>query len=90
MKVWIDGTTVDGSQASISVLDHGLLYGDGIFEGIRALGGYVLDLELHSNAWYDRRAESECSSVSGSSSCQRSCSTRCLRRETPTGKRAWW
>ena len=47
MKVWIDGTTVDGSQASISVLDHGLLYGDGIFEGIRALGGYVLDLELH-------------------------------------------
>ena len=35
MKVWLNGTIVDGQDAKISVLDHGLLYGDGIFEGIR-------------------------------------------------------
>ena len=35
MKVWIDGHVVEASEARIPVTDHGLLYGDGVFEGIR-------------------------------------------------------
>ena len=39
--VWLDGEFVPKSAAKISVFDHGLLYGDGCFEGIRAYGGGV-------------------------------------------------
>ncbi len=44
---WMNGAIVDEEDAKVSVLDHGLLYGDGIFEGIRVLDGRVVDLELH-------------------------------------------
>jgi branched-chain amino acid aminotransferase len=47
MKVWIDGRVVDGSEARVSVSDHGLLYGDGVFEGIRIYGRRVFRLEDH-------------------------------------------
>lgn len=47
MKVWIDGEIVDGAEARIPVTDHGLLYGDGIFEGIRVYGGRVFRLDAH-------------------------------------------
>lgn len=47
MKVWIDGTIVEGSEAKISVLDHGLLYGDGVFEGMRVLNRRVFRLNDH-------------------------------------------
>jgi len=47
MKVWIDGSIVDGAEARVPVTDHGLLYGDGLFEGIRIYGGRVFRLELH-------------------------------------------
>ncbi|MFP8882199.1 MAG: branched-chain-amino-acid transaminase [Myxococcota bacterium] len=47
MRVWIDGRVVDGAQATIPVTDHGLLYGDGIFEGIRVYGRRVFRLEAH-------------------------------------------
>ena len=47
MKIWIDGAVVDAAQAKISVLDHGLLYGDGIFEGIRITAGRVFRLDAH-------------------------------------------
>jgi len=47
MKVWIDGQVVDGSEARIPVTDHGLLYGDGVFEGIRLAGGRVFRLDSH-------------------------------------------
>jgi len=47
MKVWMDGRVVDGSEARIPVLDHGLLYGDGVFEGIRVYGRRVFRLEAH-------------------------------------------
>lgn len=47
MKVWIDGAVVDGANARIPVNDHGLLYGDGLFEGIRIYGGRVFRLDLH-------------------------------------------
>jgi branched-chain amino acid aminotransferase len=47
MKVWIDGAIVPVEEARVSVLDHGLLYGDGVFEGIRAYGRAVFRLDDH-------------------------------------------
>jgi branched-chain amino acid aminotransferase len=47
MKVYIDGKFYDEKNAKISVFDHGLLYGDGVFEGIRAYNGRVFKLTEH-------------------------------------------
>ena len=47
MKVYIDGKFLDEKHAKISVFDHGLLYGDGVFEGIRAYNGRVFKLKEH-------------------------------------------
>jgi branched-chain amino acid aminotransferase len=47
MKIYIDGKYLDEKNAKISVFDHGLLYGDGIFEGIRAYNGRVFKLKEH-------------------------------------------
>jgi branched-chain amino acid aminotransferase len=47
MKVYINGKFRDEADATISVFDHGLLYGDGIFEGIRAYNGRVFKLKEH-------------------------------------------
>lgn len=47
MKVWIDGELMDGAHARIPIIDHGLLYGDGIFEGMRATGGRIFKLDAH-------------------------------------------
>src|SRR6266403_2902142 len=50
--VWIDGTWHDRGSAVVSVWDHGLLYGDGVFEGIRAYGGRVFRLDAHLDRLY--------------------------------------
>jgi len=47
MKIWLDGTIQDPEHARIPVLDHGLLYGDGIFEGIRIARGRVFRLDTY-------------------------------------------
>jgi branched-chain amino acid aminotransferase len=47
MKVFIDGKYCDEQDAKVSVFDHGLLYGDGVFEGIRAYNGRVFKLREH-------------------------------------------
>jgi branched-chain amino acid aminotransferase len=47
MKIYIDGRFYDEKNAKVSVFDHGLLYGDGIFEGIRAYNGRVFRLKEH-------------------------------------------
>ncbi len=47
MKIFIDGKFYEEKNAKISVFDHGLLYGDGIFEGIRAYNGRVFRLKEH-------------------------------------------
>ena len=47
MKIFIDGKYFDEKTAKISVFDHGLLYGDGVFEGIRAYNGRVFKLREH-------------------------------------------
>lgn len=52
MKIYLDGKLVDEGQAKVSVFDHGLLYGDGVFEGIRAYGGRVFKLAEHIERLY--------------------------------------
>ncbi len=47
MKVWLDGHLVDKQHATVPVYDHGLLYGDGVFEGIRVYNGRVFKLKSH-------------------------------------------
>ena len=47
MKVWLNGHIVDGQDAVVPVTDHGLLYGDGIFEGLRVYARRVFRLEDH-------------------------------------------
>jgi len=47
LLVWLDGKLVPRSQAVVSVYDHGLLYGDGVFEGIRAYGGRIFKMASH-------------------------------------------
>ncbi|HKK51453.1 MAG TPA: branched-chain amino acid aminotransferase, partial [Myxococcota bacterium] len=44
---WIDGEIVPAREARISVLDHGFLFGDGVFEGIRRTSGGIFRLEDH-------------------------------------------
>src|SRR5687768_4191908 len=53
LKVWIDGKLVDKDDAKISVYDHGLLYGDGVFEGIRVYAGKIFRAEAHLTRLYD-------------------------------------
>src|SRR4051794_38361102 len=52
-KFYISGKLYDKSDAKISVFDHGLLYGDGVFEGIRAYSGRVFRLEQHVDRLYE-------------------------------------
>lgn len=51
--IYIDGQLLPASQARVSVFDHGLLYGDGIFEGIRFYNGRIFRLEQHIRRLYD-------------------------------------
>jgi branched-chain amino acid aminotransferase len=53
MKISIDGRLVPERQASVSVFDHGLLYGDGVFEGIRIYNGRVFKLQEHLDRLYE-------------------------------------
>src|SRR4051812_19158081 len=52
MKVFIDGKFCNERDAKVSVFDHGLLYGDGVFEGIRAYNGRVFRLKEHIDRLY--------------------------------------
>lgn len=53
MQVYIDGRLVPREQATISVFDHGFLYGDGVFEGIRVYDGTIFRLEAHLQRLYE-------------------------------------
>ncbi|RKY38044.1 MAG: branched-chain-amino-acid transaminase [Candidatus Omnitrophota bacterium] len=52
MKVYLNGELVDKESALISVFDHGYLYGDGVFEGIRAYNGIIFKLREHLDRLY--------------------------------------
>ena len=51
--IWIDGEWHDKNSGKVSVFDHGLLYGDGVFEGIRAYNGKVFKLAEHLDRLYE-------------------------------------
>ena len=51
--IWIDGEWHDRMTARVSVFDHGLLYGDGVFEGIRVYAGKIFKLQAHLDRLYD-------------------------------------
>lgn len=53
MKVYIDGKLYDKENAKVSVFDHSFLYGDGVFEGIRAYAGKVFKFDEHIERLYD-------------------------------------
>jgi branched-chain amino acid aminotransferase len=52
-KIWLDGKLVDSEDAKITVFDHGLLYGDGVFEGIRVYSGRIFELNAHIKRLYE-------------------------------------
>ncbi|OFW58874.1 MAG: branched-chain-amino-acid transaminase [Actinobacteria bacterium RBG_16_64_13] len=52
MQIYIDGEFYSKEDAKVSVFDHGLLYGDGVFEGIRNYGGRVFELDPHIDRLY--------------------------------------
>ena len=57
LKVYISGQLYDKEDAKISVYDHGLLYGDGVFEGMRSYGGKVFRLTDHlDRLWNSAKA----------------------------------
>jgi len=53
LKIYIAGKFYDKADAKISVYDHGLLYGDGVFEGLRSYGGKVFQLQEHLRRLYE-------------------------------------
>ncbi len=53
LLVYINGEFVPESEAKVSIFDHGFLYGDGVFEGIRAYNGRVFKLKEHMDRMYD-------------------------------------
>ncbi|HUU96573.1 MAG TPA: branched-chain-amino-acid transaminase [Phycisphaerae bacterium] len=58
-KVYINGELIDKENARISVFDHGFLYGDGVFEGIRAYNGKVFKMKEHVDRLFDSAAAIE-------------------------------
>ena len=53
LQIYIDGKFYEKEQAKISVLDHGLLYGDGVFEGIRSYNKRIFKMKEHMNRLYE-------------------------------------
>jgi branched-chain amino acid aminotransferase len=53
LKIWIENGLVDQTDAKISVFDHGLLYGDGVFEGIRIYHGKIFECQAHLDRLYE-------------------------------------
>ena len=52
LKIYLNGQIVPQEEAKVSVFDHGLLYGDGVFEGIRAYNGKIFTLQEHLDRLY--------------------------------------
>jgi branched-chain amino acid aminotransferase len=53
LKIWMNTALVDEAEAKVSVFDHGLLYGDGVFEGIRIYSSRVFELDAHIKRLYE-------------------------------------
>ena len=59
MQVYVNGQFVSAANASVSVFDHGFLYGDGVFEGIRVYDGTIFRLP-HADDPHDARGNGRC------------------------------
>jgi len=57
MKVWLNGKLVDKADAKLTVFDHGILYGDGVFEGIRVYDGKAFQCEAHIERLFNSARE---------------------------------
>lgn len=53
LRIWLDDKLVDEVDAKVSVFDHGLLYGDGVFEGIRVYNSMIFEEEAHIDRLYE-------------------------------------
>jgi branched-chain amino acid aminotransferase len=53
LKIWLNDKLVDEADAKISVFDHGLFYGDGVFEGIRVYNGIIFEFDAHIKRLYE-------------------------------------
>jgi branched-chain amino acid aminotransferase len=53
LKIWLGDKLVDEQDAKVSVFDHGLLYGDGVFEGIRVYNKHIFELDAHIDRLYN-------------------------------------
>ena len=53
MKIWLNGRLVERDEARLTVFDHGTLYGDGVFEGIRVYGGKLFQCQAHVDRLFD-------------------------------------
>jgi len=53
LKIWLNGKLVDRKDAKLTVFDHGTLYGDGVFEGIRIYGGKIFQCQAHVDRLFD-------------------------------------
>jgi branched-chain amino acid aminotransferase len=53
LQVWINGALVPAPDARVNVFDHGLLYGDGVFEGIRSYSGRVFERHAHLRRFFN-------------------------------------
>jgi len=53
LKIWLDGKLVATADAKVSVFSHGLLYGDGVFEGIRIYNGRIFECKAHMRRFFD-------------------------------------
>ena len=57
MKIWLNGKLVDKQDAKLSVFDHGILYGDGVFEGIRVYDRKIFQAQAHIDRLFDSARE---------------------------------
>jgi branched-chain amino acid aminotransferase len=53
LRIWLDGKLLDRTDAKVGVYDHGLLYGDGVFEGIRVYQGKIFECDAHLRRLWD-------------------------------------
>lgn len=53
IKTWVNGSLFDKNEPSINAYDHGFLYGDGVFEGIRIYNGRIFKFQEHMDRFYD-------------------------------------
>ncbi len=90
MKVFIDGKYYDERDAKISVFDHGLLYGDGMFEGIRAYNGRVFKLKEHIDRLFYSAKAILLDIPMSHAQIMRAVVETCRRIKSATATSGWW